>query len=178
MPCNLVYCDSVTLLVILALAFRFTAGLTDPAMTPAESSSVPISIEVRRGFNAATYATRIVDNPESWAANIEKTVFIARTHHTNSGAFMLGIQFGFSYRVDEFRRNKETKNRDALRILVAEGTLARLEYEDSKRALGVSDADVVRILNIPISSFATWKASDETTDFDRTVVDPTRWLRI
>jgi hypothetical protein len=162
-------------LLVLALTFRITANLIEPSNDSPQTAGTP-SVELRRGFNAAMYATRDLHQADMWIRNVDRALAIAKEHNTNSATFFLGMEFGFSYRIAEFSRNDASQADNEVRNLVIQGTLARLKYEEGKRKLGVTDADVVRVLNIPISSFAAWKSSAETGDVDHTVVDPTKWL--
>jgi hypothetical protein len=164
---------------MLALALNLAAA--KPLLVSAYSGVVPptaatFSVELRRGFNAAMYATDDSGHPEKWVKNFERVLRIGDQNHTNSNAFVLGAQFGFSYRVAELERTDQTLSSEQLRTVVVQGTLARLKCEERKRALGATDADLVRILRIPISSFAAWKSSVVTTDDDTTVIDSRRWL--
>ena len=160
---------------LLAFLVVATASLSHTSI--AAESAATFSVELRRGFNAATYATRDSEHPEQWIANFERAISIGERNRTNSDAFVLGAQFGFSYRIAEFERcNQQTFSPDQLRTLVVQGTLARLQYEERKRALGATDACLVSVLHIPIESFALWKSSVSTPDDDTTVIDPRRWL--
>ena len=166
-------------LLLIALALNLGAAKAVFASTCTgafHSTAVTFSVELRRGFNAATYATADSHCPERWVGNFERALYIGERNCTNSSAFILGAQFGFSYRVSEFDRSDQSLSSKQLRGLVICGTLARLKCEERKRALGVTDADLVRILRIPISSFAAWKSSVVTSDDDTTVIDPRRWL--
>ena len=166
-------------LLVLALALNLGAAQPLFASTRASAfhpTAATFSVEMRRGFNAATYATTESRHPEKWIANLERALRIGERNCTNSSAFILGAQFGFSYRVAEFERRDQSLFSEPLRGLVIYGTLARLKCEDRKRALGVTDANLVRVLRIPFSSFAAWKCSVVTSDDDTTVIDPRRWL--
>lgn len=160
---------------LLALVVFATTSLGHTSI--AAQSAVTFSVELRRGMNAAIYATRDLEHPESWIANFEHALRIGERNHTNSDAFVLGAQFGLSYRIAEFERSDcKTLSPDQLRALVIQGTRARLKYEESKRALGVTDASLLGILHLPIESFALWKGSVSTSDDDTTVIDPRHWL--
>jgi hypothetical protein len=101
----------------------------------AAESAATFSVEVRRGFNAATYATRDSEHPDQWIANFEHALRIGERNHTNSDAFVLGAQFGLSYRIAEFERcNQQILSPGQLRALVIQGTRARLKYEECKHA--------------------------------------------
>jgi hypothetical protein len=152
--------------------------------TQSRSASMPVadsrfSVELRRGFNAATYATRDPAHPENWVQNFEESLQTGERIHTNSAAFVLGAQFGFSYRIAEFDREDQTlPSQQFHRALAMRGALARLKYEEKKRVLEITDSDVVRLLNIPAVSFSLWKSSVTTSDDDSTVVNARGWLLV
>lgn len=159
------------------LAFLVVATTSLSHTSIVAQSAATFSVELRRGFNAATYATRDAEHPEQWIANFEHALRIGERNRTNSDAFGLGAQFGLSYRIAEFEQcDHKTPPRARLRALVIQGTLVRLKYEESKRAVGATDACLMSVLHIPIESFALWKASVSTPDDDTTVIDPRRWL--
>ena len=62
--------------------------------TISAQSAVTFSVELRRGFNAATYATRNSEHPEKWIANFRHALRVGERNQTNSDAFLLGAQFG------------------------------------------------------------------------------------
>jgi hypothetical protein len=168
-------------LVVLALPLSLSAAqalLPSSGATLSPTASPSFSVELRRGFNAATYAVRDRSHSETWLENFERVLRVGEHNQTNSSAFVLGAQFGFSYRIAEFERCDQTLSWERLRRLAIWDALARLKSEKRKRALGATDADLVRILGIPISSFAAWKGGVATSDHDTTVVDSSRWLLI
>src|SRR5690242_14312183 len=126
------------------LAFLVVATTSLSHTSIAAQSAATFSVELQRGFNAATYATRDSEHPEQWIANFEHALRIVERNRTNSDAFVLGAQFGLSYRIAEFERcDQQTLSPSQLRTLVVQGTRARLKYEESKRALGATDACLV-----------------------------------
>jgi len=141
-------------------------------------AATPFSVELRRGFVAANDATRESQHFEEWIGNFERALATGKRKRTNSDAFIAGAQFGFSYRIAEFERKHENIPQAQLRSLVISGTLARLKYEQSKQALGITDAYLVRVLRIPIQSFALWKSGVSTSDNDTSVIDNRRWLQL
>lgn len=166
-------------LLLLALALNLGASkavLVSRCADTFHPTAATFSVELRRGFNAAAYATSDSHSPEQWVAKFERALHIGERNYTNSSAFILGAQFGFSYWIAEFERRDQSLSCEQLRGLVRYGRLARLKCERQKRALGATDADFVRILRIPIWSFAAWKSSAVTSDDDTTVIDPRRWL--
>ena len=54
--------------------------------------------------------------------------------------------------------------------------MAQLSYEEKKKSLGVSDAEIVKILGISEKKFADWKARNITGDNDRSVLKDQRGL--
>jgi hypothetical protein len=145
-------------------------------VAPRPNAAGMFSVELRRGFNAAMYAARDPRHPEKWVANLEEALHVGERNHTNSDAFLLSAQFGLSYRIAEFERFNQPLSSQQLRGLAIQSALARLKCEERKRALGATDAELVRVLRIPVSLFAAWKSSLATTDHDTTVIDARRWL--
>ena len=155
-----------------------TASLASTGADDRRATEAAFSAEVRRGFNAAAYATRESAHVETWVTNLESVLLVGEQNHTNSGAFVLGAHFGLSYRIAEFARCDQTHSPEQVRTLTIQGTLARLKSEAKKNVLRVTDAELVHVLHIPIPSFAAWKDSAVTSDHDTTVIDSRRWLSI
>lgn len=161
----------------LLLASFVVAIISLSCTSIAAQSAATFSVELRRGFNAATYATRNSEHPEQWIVNFQHARRVGERNRTNSDAFLLGAQFGLSYRIAEFERSeRKTLSPSQLCPLVIQGTLARLKCERRKRALGATDACLVSVLHTPIASFAFWKSSVSMSDDDTTVIDSRRWL--
>jgi hypothetical protein len=149
---------------------------TPPTLNDYQTIASPkLSVEIRRGFNAAMYATNDTHHSEKWKGNFERALEIGQRNHTNNSGFLLGAKFGFSYRISECDR---TLQASVSRQLIIDGTFARLEFEREKLRFRVTDADLLRILPIPMSSFVAWKTSTVTSDRDRSVVDDRWWLGI
>jgi len=142
-------------------------------------AAAPATAELRRGFRAAMYATRDLERTEKWAENLEAALRANDRNHIRSDEFTLGANFGMSWRVAEVERHEHSSlPENSFRELIIKGALARLKCEAKKQSLGVTDADLVCALNLPIASFTFWKNSNVTRDQDTTVVDPTNWLRL
>src|SRR5690348_4266346 len=106
----------IGLLVSAIVSLSLTCGAAQSAAT--------FSVELRRGFNASVYATRHSHRPEEWVTNFQSALRIGDRNHTNSDAFLLGAQFGLSYRITEFERGDHTTlSPEQLRALVIQGTL-------------------------------------------------------
>ena len=57
-----------------------------------------------------------------------------------------------------------------MRRLAIRGTLARLDFEKKKKQLGLTDADVVRLIGVDEKKFTEWKTRVLTSDTDRSLL--------
>lgn len=161
---------------LLVLLVNLTAAISSTCGEASASLSRFSQLELVRGFNAAIYATRNTSNANQWSENFDRALQLGEERGTNSCAFLFGAQFGFSYRIEAFERSGYSLPSQGLRTLLVRGTLARLKYEENKRALSTTDAELVHVLRISIWSFAAWKASVDTSDDDNSVLDSRRCL--
>jgi hypothetical protein len=80
----------------------------------------------------------------------------------------LGLNFGFSFRSESTAESLGTFEGE-LGTVAKCAVIARLRYEDLKRDLGLTDANVTQVLRIAPEKFCAWKARAETSDPDRSV---------
>jgi hypothetical protein len=89
---------------------------------------------------------------------------------SETAAFWLGAQFGFSFTSDVAAEDTAANERELRRVAEC-ATIARVAYEKAKRSLELRDSDVVSILKINAKKFIAWKARVSTIDTDRSVED-------
>jgi hypothetical protein len=167
--------------LVIVLALNSIAGnllFTHKGIAGLPSPSKTFRIEFRRGCNAAAYAMNDCSRSDKWFQQLMLALDTGEVNHTNSQAFLMGAYFGFSYGIGQLERSGSEPRSKDLRNLMIQSTIARLKYEERKRMLGITDAQIVTVLDIPILPFIAWKASTETTDNDATVVDTRRWLQL
>jgi hypothetical protein len=87
-----------------------------------------LSVELRRGYNAAVYATPDSGNFNNWVTNFARALALLERNHTDSVAFLLGAHFGFSYRVTQFEcQNHMSILEEIRRRLAIRSNLALLD---------------------------------------------------
>jgi hypothetical protein len=136
------------------------------------------SREIIRGFNAATFATRDQSRIWEWNSKLRYALDVGAKNHTNSSCFLLGAKFGFSFRAAELDQNSVAASDYDLRAVAIQGALARLGFEQSKKLLRITDANLIRILGIDRAAFIAWKTSVYTSDRDGSVVRTEQWLSL
>ena len=164
----------MVLSAFLALSFAISSPVTREDQ--AAETRCRFLREIIRGFNAATFATRDTSKITDWNDNLRRALAVGNKNQTNSAPFLLGAEFGFSFRVGELDRNGVNVGERESRALAIQGTLARIRFERIKHALGITDAHLVSILRLSQTAFIAWKTSVTTSDLDDTVVGKTRWL--
>jgi hypothetical protein len=95
-----------------------------------------------------------------------KALFRAR--HGESVAFFLGANFGFSFR-SESTAEAMGASQDELRRVAECAALARVEFERLKKRVGITDAELIKLLGVSRAKFLGWKARTATHDFDESV---------
>jgi hypothetical protein len=130
--------------------------------------------DVLHGFNESAVCIRSNHKPSQWCAAFH---VLLRTRRHETLAFLLGANFGFSFKSESIAEAIGASESE-LRNIAGCATLARLRYEKIKSELKLKDADVAELLNISPGKFAAWKARTETNDFDRSVTGTTRQIKL
>ena len=161
-----------------AIAASVVIGTTLCTMTEIDASGSPkagLAREIQRGFHVSGSCIHDGESPLQWCVNFQKALLENAPPHRDSDGFLLGAKFGFSFRL-ESSAEAVGVTQDELRRLAAYATLMRLDFEERKRRLGFSDAEIVKIVGVSAKNFAEWKARALTTDVDRSVVKKQRGL--
>jgi hypothetical protein len=159
--------------VFLALSFLFSCSLRGDEAT---SNPVRLSREIRRGFNAALFATRDNNHLEEWQNNFDSTLRVGAKLGTNSKGFVIGAKFGFSFQISRLDNSNVNASSETLHQLAIAGTLARVSFEEGKRVVGMNDSELLRIVPVRRAAFIAWKNSSITSDNDKSVLSEERWL--
>jgi hypothetical protein len=143
------------------------------AIPPTDNSggSPPLNVanEIRRGFHASALCFQAGNHPPQWCRHFQRILAENAQRGRDTDGFLLGVTFGFSFRVESGGEAVGAPENE-LRDLAIHGTVARLGFEKKKKQLGLTDADVVRLLGVDEKRFTEWKASVLTSDTDRSVL--------
>jgi hypothetical protein len=140
-----------------------------PIDSRADSPPVEVANEIRRGFHASALCFQSGKHPLVWYSKFQRILAKNAQRDRDTDGFLLGVTFGFSFRVElsaEAVGAPETELRD----LAIHSTVARLGFENKKKQLGLTDADVVRLLDVDEKKFTEWKNRVLTPDTDRSVL--------
>lgn len=122
--------------------------------------------DIVRGFNESGRCISNTHKSSEWCVAFSDLI---RKHKTATSAFLLGANFGFSFKSESSAEGMATSETELRRVAEC-AALARLRYEAIKRKLGVNDSDIAKLLNIRAGKFAAWKARTATHDLDRSVI--------
>lgn len=170
---------------LLVIYFIFVVSII--AITPVNGQGSSIlrtfdnpsaKIELLRGFRAALFATNDFEQAQEWKKRFDQAMSIGARNGTNSQWFVLGAELGFSFKVVEWERLNLPLTNEQARSLVIEGTRARVLYEEGKRVLRISDADILKVVPISRDAFVSWKTSIQASDSDESVVPGFEVIRI
>jgi hypothetical protein len=134
-----------------------------------------IANEIQRGFTASGKCFRGGVLPSQWRVDFQRLLYANARVQRDTDGFLLGANFGFSFRVESLGEGIGAQQ-DELRQLAVWAAMARLSYEEKKKTLRLSDAEIVRTLGISEKKFADWKARNITGDTDRSVLKDQRGL--
>src|SRR6266404_7242482 len=98
-------------------------------------------IDIIRGFNESTRCIRTDQQPSEWCVAFQS---LLDRHKHYSLAFLLGLNFGFSFTSESTAEDGAADQRELERLAGCALT-ARVAYEKVKNRLGATDADIVRI---------------------------------
>ena len=138
-----------------------------PTANRGGSRPLDVANEIRRGFHASALCFQAERHPRQWYSEFQR--ILAKNAQRDTDGFLLGVKFGFSFRVES---NGEVvgASENELRRLAIRGTLARLDFEKKKKQLGLTDADVVRLIGVDEKKFTEWKTTVLTSDTDRSLL--------
>jgi len=147
----------------------FVAMLATMSFARSKSLSDTEVAEIREGFRQSVACITTNRYPSEWCVRFRQLIF--REEAKNTSAFLLGANFGFSFK-SEPTAESSGANEDELRKVAACAANARLAYELNKAELRVTDRDIINILKVSPGQFAGWKARLSTGDPDNSV---THW---
>ena len=104
-----------------------------------------------------------------WYLDFQRMLFENAQFARDSDGFLLGANFGFSFRV-ESTAEAVGASQDELRRLAMYATLTRLEFQKKKKHLYLTDAEVIKLVGIDARRFGEWKARCVTVDTDDSVL--------
>jgi hypothetical protein len=133
------------------------------------SPPIDVAKEIRRGFDASSLCFRSRKHPPQWCRDFQRILAENAQRGRDTDGFLLGLTFGFSFRVESGGEAVGAPENE-LRDLAIHGTVARLGFEKKKKQLGLTDADVVRLLGVDEKRFTEWKNKVLTPDTDRSVL--------
>ncbi|MEP6699434.1 MAG: hypothetical protein ABJB09_06855 [Verrucomicrobiota bacterium] len=133
------------------------------------SLSADVSKEIQRGFAAAGKCFRGSVPASRWHGDFQKLLSENAAAHRDSDGFLAGANFGFSYRIESNGEGISAMQAE-LHQLAAWAALARVAFEDKKKSLGLSDAELIQLLAISKGKFAHWKARVSTRDTDQSIL--------
>jgi hypothetical protein len=154
----------VLLLALIALnasaAFRADSGLL---------------LEIQRGFHESAKCITGGVDPLQWYVCFQN--LIDEEVQPTSPGFLIGANFGFSYRAETTAEAVGAS--DATLLQIAEHALvARLRFERLKQLVGASDMDVISALDIRPQQFSNWKSRAVTQERDRSVIRTQRGVEL
>lgn len=142
-----------------------------PIDSRADSPPVEVANEIRRGFHASALCLQSRKDPLEWYSKFQRILAENAQRGRDTDGFLLGVSFGFSFTV-ELSADAVAAPQNELRDLAIHSTVARLGFENKKKQLGLTDADVVRLLGVDEKRFTEWKNRVLTSDIDRSVLKP------
>jgi hypothetical protein len=131
--------------------------------------SVDVTSEIQRGFSVSLKCIRGGVTASQWCRDFQKVVANEMRMCPSGDAFLLGANFGFSFRSESTAEAIGTSD-DELRHVAACATNSRVEFEKIKKRLGLTDAELIELLGVDRAKFLAWKARAATTDRDNSVV--------
>ena len=161
-------------LVNLAVVSLLLTTLVLPNLpTDSRGGSPPIDVakEIRRGFHASASSFQAGKHPRQWYLNFQRILAENAQRSRDTAGFLLGVTFGFSFSV-ELSADAVGAPENELRDLAIHSTVARLGFENKKKQLGLTDAEVIRLLGVDARQFSKWKNRALTSDTDRSVLKP------
>jgi hypothetical protein len=152
--------------------------LTALIVLNATASSEPDSgllVDVQRGFyESAKCITGAVD-PLQWYVCFQN--LIDEEVQPIAPGFLIGANFGFSYRAETTA--EAIGANDATLLQIAEYALvARLRFERLKQLVGANDMDVMSALGIRPQQFSNWKSRAVTQDRDPSLITSQRGVEL
>lgn len=161
----------ISLLAVLATLSGPRPGKVFGSPPPAVADAI------RRGFYASGKCIHGGAPPLQWYLNFQRMLFENAQFRSDSVGFLLGANFGFSFRVES---NAEAvgASQDELRRLAMYAALTRLEFEKKKKQLHLSDAEVIKLVGIDARKFGEWKARSLTIDTDPSVLKNQRGINL
>ena len=143
--------------------------------TAASEPGSGLLVDVQRGFyESAKCITGGVD-PLQWYVCFQNLV--DEEVHPVALGFLIGANFGFSYRAEATA--EAIGANDATLLQIAEHALvARLRFERLKQLVGASDMDVISALGIRPQQFSNWKSRAITGDRDPSVTGTQRGVEL
>jgi hypothetical protein len=140
-----------------------------PTANRGGSRPLDVANEIRRGFHASALCFQAGRHPRQWCSEFQRILADNAQRGGDTDGFLLGVKFGFSFRV-ESSGEVVGASENELRRLAIRGTLARLDFEKKKKQLGLTDADIVRLIGVDEKKFAEWKTRVLTSDTDRSLL--------
>jgi hypothetical protein len=159
--------------LLITLAGRFSASASEASHLAASD----VASEIKRGFQISGLCIRGSERPLHWYANFRKMLGDDRKHRDDSPGFLLGANFGFSFRA-EASAEQAGARQDELQRLAAYALVTRLEFERLKKHLGLTDANVIQLVGVSAQRFAEWRNRAATNDNDTSVVKNQRELQL
>jgi hypothetical protein len=156
-----------------SVSLLLTTLVTSNLLTDGRADSPPLDVanEIRRGFDASTLCFQARKHPFQWYSKFQRILAENAQRGRDTAGFLLGVTFGFSFTV-ELRADASGAPENELRDLAIHSTVARLGFENKKKQLGLTDAEVIRLLGVDERKFAEWKNRALTSDTDRSVLKP------
>lgn len=131
--------------------------------------------EIQRGFHESAKCIAGGVDPLQWYVCFQN--LIDEQVQPTSPGFLIGANFGFSYRAETTA--EAIGATDVTLLQIAEHALvARLRFERLKQLVGASDTDVISALGIHPQQFSNWKSRAVTQDRDQSLIGAQRGVEL
>lgn len=155
-------------------ALFLTALVVLNASTASEPDS-GLLVDIQRGFYESARCITGDVAPLQWYVCFQN--LIDEEVQPIAPGFLIGANFGFSYRAETTAEAMAAN--DATLLQIAEHALvARLSFERLKQLVGTCDMDVISALGIRPQQFSNWKNRALTQDRDPSLIGTERGVQL
>jgi hypothetical protein len=153
---------------IVRLFLTVTSLILSCTHVVAQPKDRDIDADIHKGFRAGTQCLTAEGRVKDWIQNFNR-LYEANLY----SEFLLGLEFGFSFKGEELLRTKLKASDAEIKLLAIEATKARLAFEARKNTLKLTNAEVITVLALDPAAFANWKKSVSTADKDESDLNTT-----